>query len=234
MKISVVTVTIGRIEKLRECLKSVNRQDMRGVEHFLMVDKKAADGAYEEVRALAASYPNCVLSPTRHDGIFDGWNRAVKEISGDVVMFLGDDDLVIGDRVFSLIKAVFEKHPGHKWVYGDYMLNMNVFKSGPFNYRRLIDFNFMGTMSTYYRRELFAEFGEFNHKDYPHSADYEYSLRIGKKYEAKYIPEVISFFNWSKGSMSFDDNEPQRKETLAMQELYRRRYYEDFQPDTAK
>lgn len=217
-KITIITVTVGR-ESLKECLQSSHEQSYDNFEHIIMVDVKAGDAGMEAARRIAAPFSKARVLQQRHNGIFNGWNLCTPFITGELIMYLGDDDLILGKDTFLLIAAAAKKYPESKWFYGDYIINTTqMFIAEAWNYRRLLGYNFIGTCSTYFRREI-IEKHQFD-EDYLWASDYEFSMRIGKDHPARYIPALMSLFNWNDGSMSFDRRQAQIEETIAAQKKY--------------
>src|SRR5664280_1283777 len=91
MIVSVVTPTLNAARFLKGCLESVRRNAAPGlsVEH-VVVDGGSTDGTVQ----LAESYGARIMSG-KDTGIFDAINKGSFASSGELVGFLGADDLLL-------------------------------------------------------------------------------------------------------------------------------------------
>lgn len=94
--VTVVTVVrnaiqAGRLEELRQNIRSVSGQTCVAVEH-LIVDGASTDGTTDELRRLAAADDGIVLISEPDAGIYDAMNKGVVNARGRYVAFLNSDD----------------------------------------------------------------------------------------------------------------------------------------------
>jgi len=96
MKISVVIPTHNRADILKTCLEKLQAQ--KGVDfEVIVVDDGSEDHTEDVVSNLQSSTSNLmyIKQPSSHQGT--ARNRGVKEASGDIVLFIGDDIFVEPD-----------------------------------------------------------------------------------------------------------------------------------------
>ncbi|MCB2107759.1 MAG: glycosyltransferase family 2 protein [Rhodobacteraceae bacterium] len=94
-KYSIVVPTRNRIETLKICLESIFVQPERDME-IVVADNASADGTESYVKSLTDSR----VVYTRSDeplSMRGNWTRALQRISGDWLIFIGDDDALMPD-----------------------------------------------------------------------------------------------------------------------------------------
>lgn len=90
--ISVVTVTWNAASTLEACIDSVAHLKGSDVE-FIVVDGASTDGTREILERRAADIDLCISEPDR--GIYDAMNKALDRATGEYVLFLGADDVLL-------------------------------------------------------------------------------------------------------------------------------------------
>jgi glycosyltransferase involved in cell wall biosynthesis len=177
-RLSIIIATWQAAATLERCLGSIVKQDFASWE-LLVADAASTDGTVDLIRSYE---PHISWWQTAKDnGIYDAWNSALANASGEYVTFLGADDAwhapstlshvfaIIGDREYDLItgrgalmdstgRAYFDH--GGCWDYKKIMRRMTICHPG-----------------CLHRRELFDRFGKFD-TSYRISADYDFILRL--------------------------------------------------------
>lgn len=192
--ISIITATFNSGATLRDCLESVQNQNIRA-EHII-VD----GGSRDNTLVIARSYKHVSNIISEKDrGIYDAMNKGIASASGDVIGILNSDDFYADDQVLTKVNDVF-KDPSVESCYGDlqYVDSFNTekatrkWKSG--KYRRGAFFwGWMPPHPTFFvRRSVYERYGNFN-LDLGSAADYELMLRFLVKHRISsvYIPEVL-------------------------------------------
>lgn len=91
-EISIVTPVYNAERSLRECLDSVVRQTMSGIE-VIAVDDGSTDGSSALLREYQGAYPDRVIVlRTENCGANHARNEAMKHATGEYVLFLDSDD----------------------------------------------------------------------------------------------------------------------------------------------
>ena len=96
--ISIVTVVFNGVSTIEDTINSVLSQQYSNFE-YIIVDGGSTDGTIEIIKRYESKITAWVSTPD--DGIYDAMNKALGLISGDFVLFLGCDDLLLGDDVLS-------------------------------------------------------------------------------------------------------------------------------------
>jgi glycosyltransferase involved in cell wall biosynthesis len=176
-KVSIVTPTLNAMEYLPQCIESVERQrsSTATIEHII-VDGGSTDGTVE----FAQSHGLRVLQG-KDSGIFDAINKGSFAATGDLIGFLGADDLLL-DGALEAIADCYEKHPEAAWLSGGVRLidkdskNLGETAAPPSwlnaSMHACLGWCCIHHMATYIRRDFFTELGGFD-LNYSVAGDYE-------------------------------------------------------------
>lgn len=110
MRFSLITATRNSARTLERCLQSVRAQRHRDLEH-LLVD----GGSNDETVAIltqqhqAGSLRLLCSEPDR--SVYEAWNKALGQISGDWVLFLGSDDWLVSPDCLAQAAAAICQNP---------------------------------------------------------------------------------------------------------------------------
>jgi glycosyltransferase involved in cell wall biosynthesis len=180
MIVTVVTPTLNGMPYLRECIESVRRNHLRDVEvDHVIVDGGSTDGTIE----LAQSYGLRILTG-KDKGIFDAINKGSFNSRGDLLGFLGSDDVMLEGALEAITQAY--RASGRRWVVGGIRWidergrNLGELKAPPswmtVRMHVCLDWNPIMHMATYFSREFYTELGGFN-IDYKDAGDFDMFAR---------------------------------------------------------
>jgi glycosyltransferase involved in cell wall biosynthesis len=180
MIVTVVTPTLNARQYLSECIKSAKKNNSRIVEvEHIIVDGGSTDGTVE----LARQHGLRVLTG-KDKGIFDAINKGSLASSGELLGFLGADDVLLDGALDAVVRAYRES--GKRWVVGGIRwidgngTGMGGLAAPPsWMTRRMhvcLGWNPIMHMSTYLSRDLFIELGGFD-IEYRDSGDYDMFAR---------------------------------------------------------
>jgi glycosyltransferase len=196
MKVSIVTVTFNSERFLEDCIRSVQMQQYKNIEHII-IDGKSTDGTVEIIKKNENGIARWVSETDR--GIYDAINKGMAMATGEVIGVLNSDDVLDNDRVITDIVNAFLT--GKKdVVYGDLEVVaqddttkvLRIWKGQPFN-RNRFRYGWMPAHPTFYvKRSLIGIFGGYE-THYFTAADYEFMARYlyQHKVPATYLPELI-------------------------------------------
>lgn len=112
MIVTIVTPTLNGIDYLRECIESARNNATHDIEvEHVIVDGGSTDGTVE----LAQSYGLRVLQG-KDKGIFDAINKGSFNSSGELLGFLGADDVMLPGGLKAIVEAYRKSRP--RWVVG--------------------------------------------------------------------------------------------------------------------
>lgn len=110
IRVSIITPTYNRVNKLRLNIKSVLDQQFKDIEHII-VDNLSDDGSEELVKAYIkrADYPVRYIRE-KDSGLYQAMNKGIKEAEGEWIHILNSDD---GYFFSSSLKDIFNLNIAH-------------------------------------------------------------------------------------------------------------------------
>jgi glycosyltransferase involved in cell wall biosynthesis len=181
VKISIVTPTLNAMEYLPHCIASVQKQESdRGSIEHVIVDGGSTDGTVEFAHANGL-----MVLVGKDRGIFDAINKGSFNSSGELIGFLGADDLLLEGALDAVLRSC-EQHPNAAWLSGGVKLVDG--KSGDLgdipappswftaSMHACLGWCCLSHMATYISRPFFTELGGFD-IDYHVAGDYEMFCR---------------------------------------------------------
>ena len=222
-KISVGIVVYNGIEHIRSALDSIVRQTYKNIE-LVVVDGGSEDGTQIVLNEYAQHISVLACEPDK--GIYDAMNKVCSLATGDWLIFLGCDDVLL-DALGSIAEQMSD--PASVY-YGNVVLRSsgNIY-GGVFSKQRLAQMNFCH-QAVFYPRSVYKKYSYS--LEYRWLADYAYNIKlVGAGIPFGYVAEVVSVFN-DKGGSSFGDAEFEKKKldlirsslgtTYALNEILRR------------
>ncbi len=124
LKITIATVTYNAGSLIARTIASVEEQDYPFVEH-LVIDGNSHDDTltqihhYQERNSIAAVQHEvrCLSEPD--EGLYDAMNKALREATGDYILFLNAGDTLHSPQTLSAIARVAKQNKMPAVVYGD-------------------------------------------------------------------------------------------------------------------
>jgi glycosyltransferase involved in cell wall biosynthesis len=196
MKVTIITVTHNSARYLADCIRSVQLQNYKNIEHII-IDGKSTDGTIGIIKKYETGIAKWISETDR--GMYDAINKGLKMATGEIVGILNSDDVLDNDHViFNIVKTFVESKTDA--VYGDlnYVSQDNThrvlrtWKGMSYNRNRFL-YGWMPAHPTFYiRHSLIEKHGAyethyFSASDYEFMARYLYSHRI----KACYLPKLI-------------------------------------------
>lgn len=202
VRISVVVPSFNTGEYLTEALNSALAQQPPPYE-TLVQDGGSTDQSLDVLRTFGDS----VSWRSEPDlGQSDALNRAISRATGDVVVWLNADDVLV-PGAFAAVADTFERRPEAEFVYGDFdMIRsdgaiIRRYRSSAYDSRRVFVrgcYIFSGAI--YYRRELLERVGRFD--DRLHACmDFDYLIRLGEA-QSVHVEAPLARFRMSGSGKS--------------------------------
>lgn len=122
--VSVAVISFNQRDFLRECLESILCQSYGALE-VVVADDGSSDGSQEMIREMASRDPRVkpVLA-SKNCGITANSNAALANCSGELVAWMGGDDLMLPGKIAKQVEF-FQRHPETALCYH----NLDVFDS---------------------------------------------------------------------------------------------------------
>jgi glycosyltransferase involved in cell wall biosynthesis len=166
MLVTVVTPTLNAIAYLDECIRSVDCQAGPNVtvEH-IVVDGGSTDGTVELAREKGAT----VLQGT-DSGLYDADNKATAASSGELIGYLGADDLLLPGALDAVVRAYQREHRpwvvgGLRWLDGEGRSLGEIAAPPRWMSQHMmaaLGWCCVGQQATYVTRQLFDDLGGFD------------------------------------------------------------------------
>ena len=229
MKISLILAVFNGEKYLDRSITSFLEQDYQNKE-LIIIDNKSTDHSHVIIKKYQAKHSKLIKWIKKNDtGISHARNIAVKEATGDVIGFLGVDDVLHKD-FFSKLAYYHSIHTRYDVMYFD---GYAISNSSSY-YRKAADivFTFRNLVKNppiasgecfYYKKEIFDEFS-FNENN-KHTMDYEFNVALVAKNKSFFGIAAPAVFNISDGNnISAQMKKAQRLETIAIQLKYAKNF----------
>lgn len=197
-KISVVTPSFNQGRFIEETILSVLNQDYPIIE-YIIIDGGSTDNTLDIIRKYEKSIDYWNSEPDK--GQSDAINKGLKRVTGDIVTWINSDDQYYSKNIFSKISALFTAKPHIDACYGnnvyvDESSSILYLRKGiPFYSIRLLNiWNYINQPTVFLRKCIIDNF--LLDLELNYIMDYEYWLRIARRYNFKYIDLMISASRW--------------------------------------
>jgi glycosyltransferase involved in cell wall biosynthesis len=210
MKISVITPCLNRVKLIGPTIESVIAQEYPDIEH-LIIDGGSTDGTLELVR----SYRHLRVVSEADRGVYDAINKGIRLATGEVVIFLNSDDLLVPGAL-ALSAEVFRNAVGTMMV----SAGCQIFRStadgseiemhrydNPREYAlsfRNVTIGRPNINARFIRRKVFDRIGTFD-PGYTVAADRDFLIRaaLGQVPDAP-VGKVLYRYRWHAGSLTMN------------------------------
>lgn len=176
MKISVVVAVFNGEKTIQSCIDSFSSQDYLNKE-LIICDGDSTD----RTSSILAENDSAIFywESEKDRGIAHAWNKAMRHVTGDWVIFLGADDQFYDENVLSAIAPLLTN------IDVDFVYGQIVFDGGNYEGIRIGKKMLPGELkrkmafphtATFNRRTFLQSFGEFD-ESFRIAIDYEFVLR---------------------------------------------------------
>jgi len=195
-KVSIIAPVYNSAEFIEDSIQTVLNQTYPNIEYIIM-DGGSTDETVEIAQKYADKYSDKLIIISEPDnGQSDAINKGWKRATGDYLTWLNADDLYEPNTVETAVNF-FNANPETKWVYGKAIFTYEDGTLGHFrhptfewDYEKLLTFGcYIAQPTTFLHRDIIDEFGYIT-EEMHFGMDYEYWLRIGKKFQPVFVPEI--------------------------------------------
>lgn len=199
--ITIITATYQCVDCLPQCFASLATQTCRDFEH-IVIDGGSRDGTTDLIRQEAARPESRVTywlsEPDR--GIYNAWNKGLKQVHGEWVLFLGADDLLYEPETLAAVVEQLRQLPGEiRTAYGKLLSvdeeGREIAVAGRGWQQDRKDFFHTAKQlphtAVFQRRQVFLELGGFA-EELRISADFEFLCRELLAHEAKFLDIFVA------------------------------------------
>jgi glycosyltransferase involved in cell wall biosynthesis len=184
--VSIITPSLNQAQFIEQTILSVKKQSYSAIEHII-IDGGSNDGTTGIIQKYARLEPNRIrwISKTDH-GQAHAINKGFAMARGEIIGWLNSDDLYLHSNVIALIVTAFERMGAADIVYGHTVIInrqgvlLRILFVPKFNYSRLKRWCFISQPAVFFQRRIIDK--DILKTSLHYSMDYEFWLRIGKKY----------------------------------------------------
>jgi glycosyltransferase involved in cell wall biosynthesis len=205
MVVSLITVSYNSEHTIRDTIQSVITQTHPEIE-YVIVDGNSKDKTVEIISSYEGKISKWLSEPD--NGIYDGMNKALRMVTGDIVGMINSDDYYSSPEIIAQVAAAFND-PNVDAVFGDLVfVDRNntgkiVRKYSSKNWRPgKFARGFMPAHPTFFvRRKFYDSIGLFK-TDYKIAADYELLIRFLHVHQLRYKYLPLSMVVMRQGGVS--------------------------------
>jgi glycosyltransferase involved in cell wall biosynthesis len=193
--ITVIIAVYNGEKFLQQCIDSVADQTYTQ-KQIIVIDGGSRDSTVKIIHANQEKLDYWVSEPDK--GIYDAWNKGLKQATGDWVLFIGADDYLTDQGVFKKLSLQLSDVPEDiKVAYGQIMIidamdkALYALGSAWENLKnRFQQLMCLPHPAVVHRRSLFTLHGTFD-DSFRIAGDYELLLRELKAGDAQFLPGIV-------------------------------------------
>lgn len=203
MKISVITPSFNQGRYIERTLDSILGQEGDFELESIVVDGGSTDGTLHVLQRYAARLR---WVSERDEGQSDAINKGFAMATGDILAWLNSDD-TYEPGALACVAQEYRREP-FAWGFGDcriideedreireFITRYKVAQSRKYAYHRLLRRDFVSQPAAFFSAEAYRVTGEIS-RDLIYSMDYDYWLRLGRRWEPRYVPRTLANFRW--------------------------------------
>ncbi len=223
--VSIVTPSFNQGAYIEQTILSVRQQSYQHIEHII-VDGGSTDDTLDVIRRHEGTYDMRWISEP-DGGMYEAINKGLRMARGEVLAYLNTDDRYFPWTVKVAVRALAE-NPDVGFVFGDVLQVEDESDAGklllypPFWLGHIRRFGFLGQPTVFWRRAVFEEYGGFD-ESLQFVADCEYWMRIGERYRARKLDEMLAIVRDHPEAKRFAQMEALSKELNEVRPRYVRR-----------
>jgi glycosyltransferase involved in cell wall biosynthesis len=192
--VSIVTPSYNQGAFIEETILSVLSQDYPRIE-YIVADGGSTDGTLDVLKKYE---DRLIWSSESDEGQSDAINRGFQKSRGEILAWLNSDDVYLPGAVRTAADYL-TAHPEVAMVYGDcnmideqgQVVGWSIWVED-FDLRRLVeDLDYIYQPATFFRRQAFEDVGMLD-IGLHYCMDYDFWIRIGKKYPVRHISRVLA------------------------------------------
>lgn len=214
IKVSIITPCLNSEKTIRQTIESVLKQTYSNIE-YIIVDGGSSDGTLDIIREYESLFHGRLRYISEPDcGIYNAMNKGIRLSKGEIIGIINSDDFYENDTVEQVLKYWNGSH--NQVIYGYMRLLKNgrcmaISRDSHIN----LDENMITHPTCFVARKIYCKYGLFL-ENFKIAADYEFVLRLYKKYNVEFvrIPRVLA--NFRVGGISSTDREKVEKKNVQL------------------
>ena len=192
MKLSIITICYNSQSSIVKTIESIKNQTINNLE-YIIIDGGSSDRTIDIIKNY--KIVDSFISE-KDNGIYDAFNKGIKNATGDIIGFLNSDDIFHNENSLKTILDSFDDDTD--CVFGDlvYTNDKNqtkrIWRGSPYK-KGAFKKGWMPAHPTFYcKKSVYEKYG-FYKDEYEIAGDFELMLRFLEKYniKSKYISKTI-------------------------------------------
>lgn len=206
--VTIITPVFNGIKYLEKCLDSVINQTYPRIEHII-VDGVSQDGSIALVQEYRKRYPDKIkhiIGPDKGAG--DAWRKGFLASNGEILGWLGADDLYLPDAVETIVRFFIENSSAD-FVHTDcdYIDEMGktlfIHVAEKFDFKGFVETaRHVSFPASFYRRNVIEAMGGLDEW----GDDYEFIIKVAMQFEIYHCNKITSKFRVHQGGHSNTNN----------------------------
>lgn len=212
--VSIVLSTHNGARYIRQSVESCLAQSHRNIE-LVIVDDASTDKTPEIIREFTDDRMKCLTQP-ESVGLANALNIGFSAASGDYLTWTSDDNYYSPDAIEKML-SVLQQNEDTDFVYANYHMidkDGTVLRAGTTKDPAELDIDNCVGACFLYRRKVYQEVGTFN-PDAFLAEDYEYWLRVRRKFRMKRMTEFLYYYRVHDASLTTQHTEKKVQEQVA-------------------
>ena len=194
---------------LKEALSSVKAQTYKNWE-LIFWDNRSTDRSAKILKSFKIKKLRYYLSK-HHTSLYAARNLAMKKATGDFVSFIDADDIWEKNKLKDQIKLFKDEETavvyGNSWLKNEKKNKIKKFINykveGGYIYKDLIKRYNVGILTSVIKNSLLKKSKIFFDKKYNIIGDFDFFLKLSKKYKFQYISEPVAIYRIHENNFSF-------------------------------
>ncbi|MET3897481.1 putative colanic acid biosynthesis glycosyltransferase [Devosia sp. UYZn731] len=168
MRFSIVTIVWNNLSGLRKTAQSL-REQRRELFEWIVVDGGSTDGTMQALGEFSGLMDHFQSGPDR--GLYDAMNKGIARASGQYVLFLNGDDILLPDVLARTEQKLADEGCGYSLIFGEVAL---LFSNGRVRHRKVLppDVHLWHRMPTSHQATFISL---TDHRLIPHDLSYSVS-----------------------------------------------------------
>ena len=188
---SIIIAVYNNANGLKSTIESVINQNFTDFE-LIIIDGGSMDGTQEVINQYSHHLSYWVSE--KDDGIYNAWNKAIRQAKGQWISFIGSDDKFHYDALSNYYKYI---NANNKVEYVSSRVNLArkglVFRTIglPWSWPKFLHYMTVAHVGSMHHKNLFVKYGLFD-ESYKITADYEFLLRARNTLLAGFLNTITA------------------------------------------
>lgn len=198
INLSIIIATYNSDKTLEKTLQSLVSQTYQNFE-VILIDGLSTDTTVNIIKNFEKTFLEKNISyfwiSEKDTGIYDAWNKGLKQVNSSWIAFLGSDDTYYPDAL-EIYSTEINKNSNKNYICSkvEYIhTDGKILKilGKPYSYKQMIRYMDIAHVGSFHHKELFEKYGDFN-TSYKIVGDYDFFMKCGTNIKAAFIDKITA------------------------------------------